>query len=100
MSVELPNKSIPWMTKDGFLDIAKFAIEGILQQAMELDARSFESGVAMLRTMYGLGRNEAGVFLLGLLVASPDDLDRRLVIVEGSIATAGPMYRWKRHWRA
>ena len=82
MSVEWSNKSAPWITKDGCLDAAKFPIEGILQQAMESDARTFESGVAMLRMMYGSGRKEAGVFLLGLLVASDNNCDKRLTIVE------------------
>jgi hypothetical protein len=82
MNVAWSNKCVPWITKDGFLDAAKFPIEGILQQAMEGDARTFESGVAILRMMYGRGRKEAGVFLLGLLVASDDNWDRRLAIIE------------------
>ena len=82
MKVERSNNSVPWITKDGSLDPAKFPIEGILQQAMESDVRSFESGLKLLAMMYRGGREEAGVFLLGLLVADDDDLDRRLAIVE------------------
>jgi hypothetical protein len=35
-----------------------------------------------LRLMYGSGRKEAGVFLMGLLAASDENWDRRLTIVE------------------
>ncbi len=82
MKVELSNKTVPWITPDGYLDPAKFPIGGILQQAMAADTRTFESAVRMLQMMYGGGRNEAGVFLLGLLVASGDDWDRRLTLAE------------------
>jgi len=82
MSDEWSEKSVPWITKDGLLDVAKLPFEGILMQAMASDAETFHSGVVILRMMYERGRKEAGVFLLGLLVASDDDLDRRLMIVE------------------
>ena len=36
----------------------------------------------MLRSMHSHGRQEAGVFLLGLLVACDDNLERRSLIVE------------------
>jgi len=38
--------------------------------------------VGLLRTMCGHGRREAGIFLLGLLLASDDNLERRGLIVE------------------
>ncbi len=82
MSVEWSNKSVPWITKDGSLDAAKFPIEGILRQAMASETRLFESGLGMLRMMYSGGREEAGVFLMGLLVATEDNWDRRLAIVK------------------
>ncbi len=82
MSSASPNLSVPWITKDGSLDPAKLPIDGILRQAMENDARTFQSGLGVLGMMHHAGREEAGVFLLGLLVASDDNWDRRLAIVE------------------
>jgi hypothetical protein len=49
---------------------------------MESDPTKFRSGVALLRLMYGSGRKEAGLFLMGLLAASDENWDRRLTIVE------------------
>ena len=72
---------VPWLTKDGF-DPAKFPIDSVLTQALDADAGKFRSGVGMLRTMCGHGRREAGIFLLGLLLASDDNLERRGIIVE------------------
>jgi hypothetical protein len=74
---------VPWITKDGCFDPTKFPIDSVLTQALDADPEKFRSGVGLLRTMSGHGRREAGVFLLGLLVASEDDsLERRAVIVE------------------
>ena len=82
MSSASSNLTVPWITKNGSLDPAKFPIEGILQQAMDNDARNFQSGLRILGTMHQSGREEAGVFLLRLLVASDDSWDRRLAIIE------------------
>ena len=38
--------------------------------------------MTLLRAMQSHGRDEAGIFLLGLLVACDDDLERRGLIVE------------------
>ncbi len=73
--------SVPWITKDG-LDPGKLPIDGVLRQATQQDERTFRSGVNILRSMHDYGREEAGIFLLGLLVASDDDWERRIVIVE------------------
>ena len=81
---------VPWLSKGGSLDLAKFPIDSVLTQALDADPEKFRSGVGLLRTMSGHGRREAGVFLLGLLLASDDDsLERRASIVEalGSVRT-------------
>ena len=81
---------VPWLTKDGCFDPTKFPIDSVLTQALDADPEKFRSGVGLLRTMSGHGRREAGVFLLGLLLASDDDsLERRAIIVEalGSVRT-------------
>jgi hypothetical protein len=73
---------VPWITKGGDLDVGKFPIDGVLQQALDQNAGPFRSGLNMLRCMHSHGRQEAGVFLLGLLVACDDNLERRSLIVE------------------
>ena len=76
---------VPWLTKDGCFDPTKFPIDSVLAQAIDADPERFRSGVGLLRTMSGHGRREAGVFLLGLLLASEgDSLERRAIIVEAS----------------
>ena len=80
-SKELLGK-VPWITKDGCIDLGKFPIDGVLQQAIDRNPELFRAGVNMLRSMHGYGRQEASVFLLGLLVACDDNLERRSLIVE------------------
>ena len=81
MNTEKLIGKVPWLTKDG-LDPAKFPIDSILKQALDPDQDAFRSAVVFLRSMCGHGRREAGIFLLGLLLASDDNLERRSVIVE------------------
>ena len=75
-------RNAPWITKDGALDPAKFPIDGTLKQALASDLGQFRSGLNMLGSMCSHGRDEAGIFLLGLLVACSDDLERRGLIAE------------------
>jgi hypothetical protein len=72
----------PWITKEGFLDLAQFPIDSVLKQALSGDDQQFRSGLNLLGSMYRHGRQEAGVFLLGLLVTCEDDWERRIKIVE------------------
>ena len=74
--------NVPWITKDGNLDLTKFPIDNILKQALSGDMGAFRSGVNTLRSMHDHGRDEAGIFLLGLLVACNENLERRGLIVE------------------
>jgi hypothetical protein len=72
----------PWITKEGFFDPARFPIDGVLKQALSDDDQQFRTGLNLLGSMYRHGRQEAGVFLLGLLVTCEDDWERRIRIVE------------------
>ena len=74
--------NVPWITKEGFLDPAQFPIDIVLKQALSDDDRQFRSGLNMLGAMYVHGRSEVGVFLLGLLVNSDDNWEKRIKIVE------------------
>jgi len=83
MKLEKMVGKVSWITKGGSVDLAKFPLDSVLTQALDADPGKFRSGVGLLRSMCGHGRREAGVFLLGLLLASDgEDLERRAVIVE------------------
>ncbi len=69
MDAKMLFRNAPWITEDGNLDLAKFPIDGTLKQALSVDMSDFQSGVTFLRAMHSQGRDEAGIFLLGLLVA-------------------------------
>jgi hypothetical protein len=73
---------IDLITKEGFLDLALFPIDSVLKQALSGDDQQFRSGLNLLGSMYVHGRQEAAVFLLGLLVTCEDDWERRIRIVE------------------
>jgi len=74
--------NVTWITKDGDLDPAKSPIDGTLKQAIAAEMAKFRSGLIMLGSMHSHGRDEAGIFLMGLLVACDEDLERRGLIVE------------------
>lgn len=75
-------RGAPWLTEDG-IDLARFPIDAILAQSLKTDEDKSRSAVMLLRGMCGVGRTEAGIYLLGLLAASEDDWERRAMIVEG-----------------
>jgi hypothetical protein len=82
MDIDKLLAKVPWITKEGYFDPAKFPIDSVLKQALSEDRESFRSGLNLLQTMASHGREEAGVFLLGLLLASDDRWERRMAIVE------------------
>jgi hypothetical protein len=70
-----------WETPEGFIDMGKFPIDGVLRQALDGDAERFRGACTVLATMASLERREAGVFLLGLLSFHRDDLKRLVPVV-------------------
>jgi hypothetical protein len=54
----------------------------VLKQALSDDDREFRTGLSVLSSMYGHGRAEAGVFLLGVLLNCEDHWEKRFKIVE------------------
>jgi len=73
---------LPWVTKDGYLDLAKLPIDSILKQGLSLDISQFRSACRLLATMEAHGRKEAGVYLVGLFYRFRDDLERLITVVE------------------
>lgn len=74
--------NVPWITKDGYLDLAKFPIDSILKQAISEKEEDVRSACRMLASMYVAGRSEASVFLFGLLVHNGSDFMRKEAIIE------------------
>ena len=74
--------NVPWITKDGYLDLAKLPIDSVLKQAISAKEQDFHSACRLLTSMYVAGRSEAAIFLFGLLIHNADDIVRKEKIVE------------------
>ena len=72
----------PWITKEGWLDPAKFPIETPVGQCLNPRADAFGHGCRFLGSMASHGRKDAGIFLLGLLRYHEDDLAIAATVVE------------------
>ncbi len=70
----------PGNLEDGFFDSAQYPIDSVLKQALSEDRREFDTAVSLLRSMYNYDRQEAGVFLIGLLLTCGDNWEKRRVI--------------------
>lgn len=75
-------KNVPWITKEGYLDLTKFPIDSTLQQALSTEDQKFRTACRTLASMCDAGRTEAGIFLWGLLGFYRDDLVRKQAIVD------------------
>lgn len=81
----------PFLTPDGYLDMTKLPIDSVLRNCLSQTRDEFQGGMSVLHTMAIAGREEAGVFLLGLLATSrSDDWGRRRDIVEHLDAVQTP----------
>ena len=82
MRRQYAHHNVPWITKDGWLDVARLPIDSILDQTLADDIDTFRSGCTMLQTMHRHGRTDAGIYLLGLLRHFQNDHQRLTIIVE------------------
>jgi hypothetical protein len=82
MKSDLQSVKWSWITADGMIDLAKLPIEGILKQALDPDFENFRSACVLLGSMASHGRQEAGVYLIGLLGRYACDLQRLELIAE------------------
>ncbi len=73
--------NVPWLTEKG-IDPGKLPIDGALHQTLSEDMHEFGSGCRLLGLMCRFEREEAGIYLLGLLHRYRDDLERLKVIAE------------------
>jgi hypothetical protein len=74
--------NVPWLTNDGYINLANVPIDAVLRQTLSKDMDEFGSGCNLLQSMAGGGRTEAGIYLLGLLRHYQNDLVRLKIIVE------------------
>ena len=77
---KMPN--VPWLTKDGYLDLSKLPIDSVLTQAVGDNEEQFRSACRVLASMVSAGRTEAGVFLYGLLRFCGDNRVKKESVVE------------------
>jgi len=78
---DLSELDVPWITKDGFLDLTKLPMEPTLIQAVGDDIEEFRSACRLLGLMASAGRTSVSVFLYGLLAFCRDDLTRKEAVV-------------------
>jgi HEAT repeat protein len=65
--------SLPWITKDGHLDMLKVPLESTYRRACEGDPHAVRDALGVLACAAGYGRPEAALFLLGFFVALPPE---------------------------
>jgi len=86
----LSSLNVPWITKDGYIDLSRLPIDSILKQSLSKDEDKFRSACNMLASMYSAGRPEAAVFLYGLFMLHRNDRTRKEPIIDalGHVKTA------------
>ena len=52
----LQKSGVPWITKDGFVDMAKFPLDGTLKQAVGKDEEELRTSCRTLVSMYAANR--------------------------------------------
>jgi len=77
----LQRLGVPWVTKDGFVDMAKSPLDGTLKQAVGKDEEEFSSSCRTLVSMNAASRSEAAIFLYGLLIHNKRNIKRKETIV-------------------
>jgi hypothetical protein len=73
-----------WITAEGTIDLAKLPIDGILREAIDPEFERFRSACVLLGSMASVGRLEAGLYLIGLLVCYASDL-QKLEVIAGQL---------------
>jgi len=72
----------PWITKEGYIDPAKIPMDYTLRETVSCSTEEFWAPLSVLQTMHRHGRQEAGIYLLGLLLNCDDDWEKRSLIVK------------------
>lgn len=74
---------VPWITRDGTIDIARLPLEGNFVSALDSNRQKARESLSFLKIATQYGRVEASVFLMGLIVSLPcEDWEMRCATVE------------------
>lgn len=86
-----PTPKVPWLTREGYLDMTKLPLEGSYRQALSEDRDEARRALRVLQSAAAHGRQDAAVFLMGLLVhAGLEDWEVRSEIAEALRETPTP----------
>lgn len=78
-----PAPKVPWLTPNGYLDLTQLPLESSYRQALSEDRAEARSALRVLRSAAANGRQDAAVFLMGLLVhAAPEAWEVRSEIAD------------------
>ena len=78
----LKKMNVPWITKEGYLDLTKFPMDSILTQAVGNKEEELRSACQILGSMAQEGRTEAAVFLYGLVRFCDKDLVKKGFVIK------------------
>ena len=73
---------LPSILEDAFHDPESCSSDPVAKAALSDDRQEYTWALCLLRDMYEFGRDEAGVFLIGLLMTCGDNWEKRLAIVD------------------
>ena len=80
MAKKRPQANLPSILDEGFRDPAGFPIAPVLKHALSQARQEFNPAVCLLRGMWNCDREEAGVFLIGLLLTCGDNWEKRRIV--------------------
>ena len=82
MTAKRPVKHpFPEVLEAAWHDPENCSIDPVVKLALSDDAHEYQSALPLLRNMAEFKREEAGVFLIGLLMTCGDGLEKRITIV-------------------
>lgn len=74
--------NIPWLTEDGDIDYSKYPIEQPAKNSLSEDEQKFRNACNLLGYMAREGRQDAAIFLFGLVSYYNDDYKKLEIIVK------------------
>jgi len=74
--------NVPWITKDGYFDFTKYPIDSVLKQALSQDDNEFIGACSVLSSMYNSGRQEAAIYMYGLIGQYYCNISRKDIIIK------------------
>ena len=75
------SNGFPPILEDAFHDPENCSIDPVAKVALSDNRQEYTWALSLLRNMYEFGRDEAGVFQIGLLMTSGDNWEKRTAVV-------------------